>query len=103
MTNLTCKCLQTERVPGAEEGDAPRLARDLPPAELKERLTARIKTYAQRVYKRVSAKPITDRRVAGICQRENGFYIETVRLSSMSCQYQRSRMCPHFAPWSTYI
>lgn len=31
------------------------------------------------VYKRVLDKPITEQRVAGVCQRENSFYIDTVR------------------------
>ena len=31
------------------------------------------------VYKRVLEKPIMEERVAGICQRENSFYVDTVR------------------------
>jgi hypothetical protein len=31
------------------------------------------------VYKRVLDKPVTEKRVAGICQRENPFYVDTVR------------------------
>ncbi len=31
------------------------------------------------VYKRVLDKPIEEPRVAGICQRENSFYVDTVR------------------------
>lgn len=31
------------------------------------------------VYKRVLEKPVTEQRVAGICQRENSFYVDTVR------------------------
>jgi DNA polymerase epsilon subunit 1 len=42
-------------------------------------LTARLKKYCQRVYKRVLDKPIQDKREAGICMRENSFYIDTVR------------------------
>ena len=34
--------------------------------------------YSQKVYKRVLDKPVTQERVAGICQRENGFYVDTV-------------------------
>ena len=30
------------------------------------------------VYKRVLDKPVTEKRVAGICQRENSFYVDTV-------------------------
>jgi DNA polymerase epsilon subunit 1 len=71
--------VQVEKFPGATEDDPPRLGKDLLPAERKVLLTERIKTYAQRVYKRVSSKPVTDTRIAGVCQRENGFYIDTVR------------------------
>lgn len=42
-------------------------------------LTERLKKYTQRVYKRVLDKPVTELRVAGICQRENSFYVDTVR------------------------
>jgi hypothetical protein len=31
------------------------------------------------VYKRVLDKPVVEQRTAGICQRENAFYIDTVR------------------------
>lgn len=31
------------------------------------------------VYKRVLDKPVTEQRTAGICQRENSFYVDTVR------------------------
>ncbi len=33
----------------------------------------------QQVYKRVLDKPVVEKRTAGICQRENAFYIDTVR------------------------
>ena len=35
--------------------------------------------YSQKVYKRVLDKPITESKMAGICQRENGFYVDTVK------------------------
>lgn len=31
------------------------------------------------MYKRVLDKPVVEPRVAGICQRENSFYVDTVR------------------------
>ncbi len=31
------------------------------------------------MYKRVLDKPISEKRVAGICQRENPFYVDTVK------------------------
>lgn len=33
----------------------------------------------RKVYKRVLDKPTTEKRLAGICQRENSFYVDTVR------------------------
>eukprot|EP00963_Diacronema_lutheri_P012452 scaffold1758_cov333-Pavlova_lutheri.AAC.12 len=39
----------------------------------------RLKSYCQKVYKRVSNKPAVEQRVAGICQRENPFYVNTVQ------------------------
>lgn len=39
----------------------------------------RLKSYCQKVYKRVSNKPTVEQRVAGICQRENPFYVNTVQ------------------------
>ena len=39
----------------------------------------RLKTYCQKVYKRVLNKPESQVKEAGICQRENGFYYDTVR------------------------
>jgi hypothetical protein len=70
--------LQVERFPGASDEEPSRLGKDLPAEEHKAKLTERIKAYAQRVYKRVTSKPESDTRIAGICQRENSFYIDTV-------------------------
>ena len=71
--------MQVEKFPGPNPEDPPRLGSALPGDERKALLTERIKGYAQKVYKRVTSKPVTDTRTAGICQRENGFYIDTVR------------------------
>ncbi len=35
--------------------------------------------FTWQVYKRVLDKPTTEKRLAGICQRENSFYVDTVR------------------------
>eukprot|EP00892_Ulva_mutabilis_P006158 jgi/Ulvmu1/3914/UM018_0137.1 len=70
--------LELERFPAEEEGAPPVLGRDLKADKRAELLEARIKRYAQRVYKRVSAKPETAVRTAGVCQRENSFYVDTV-------------------------
>ncbi|KAH6814720.1 DNA polymerase epsilon catalytic subunit [Perilla frutescens var. frutescens] len=52
---------------------------DLPKAEQQLRLKERLKKYCQKAYKRVLNKPITELREAGICMRENPFYVDTVR------------------------
>ncbi|KAL8475241.1 hypothetical protein ACS0TY_031590 [Phlomoides rotata] len=52
---------------------------DLPKAEQQLKLKERLKKYCQKAYKRVLNKPITELREAGICMRENPFYVDTVR------------------------
>ncbi|XP_022862888.1 DNA polymerase epsilon catalytic subunit A-like [Olea europaea var. sylvestris] len=52
---------------------------DLPKAEQQMKLKERLKKYCQKAYKRVLNKPVTELREAGICMRENSFYIDTVR------------------------
>ena len=70
--------MQMEKFPAEEEGGRAVLGRDLPADRKAALLTERIKRYTQRVYKRVAAKPETAVKVAGVCQRENGFYVDTV-------------------------
>ncbi|KAG2442618.1 hypothetical protein HXX76_002703 [Chlamydomonas incerta] len=65
---------------GGEEGPGPaRTWAELSQEEQQKFLQERLKKYCQKVYKRVLDKPVTELRVAGICQRENAFYIDTVR------------------------
>ncbi|XP_020527261.1 DNA polymerase epsilon catalytic subunit A [Amborella trichopoda] len=52
---------------------------DLPKAEQQSKFRERLKKYCQKVYKRVIDKPATELREAGICMRENSFYVDTVR------------------------
>ncbi|OMO70162.1 hypothetical protein CCACVL1_19081 [Corchorus capsularis] len=52
---------------------------DLPKLEQQSKLKDRLKKYCQKVYKRVLDKPVTELREAGICMRENPFYVDTVR------------------------
>ncbi|KAJ9554747.1 hypothetical protein OSB04_009361 [Centaurea solstitialis] len=52
---------------------------DLPKAEQQLKLKDRLKKYCQKAYKRVLDKPVTEIREAGICMRENPFYVDTVR------------------------
>ncbi|CAJ1979167.1 unnamed protein product [Sphenostylis stenocarpa] len=52
---------------------------DLPKSDQQSRLRDRLKKYCQKAYKRVLNKPVTEVREAGICMRENPFYVDTVR------------------------
>ncbi|PIA58925.1 hypothetical protein AQUCO_00400052v1 [Aquilegia coerulea] len=52
---------------------------DLPKSEQQAKLKDRLKKYSQKAYKRVLDKPVTELREAGICMRENPFYVDTVR------------------------
>lgn len=72
-----------------EEAESGRFE-DLPLDEQALRITARVKTYCQKVYKRV--KDITvKKRVATVCQRENPFYVNTVRaFRDRRYQYKRA-------------
>ena len=64
---------------GGGGGDAPRSWAELSSEERQKALKDRLKRYCHKVYKRVLDKPVEERRVAGICQRENPFYVDTVR------------------------
>ncbi|EHA8586834.1 hypothetical protein COCNU_scaffold001050G000020 [Cocos nucifera] len=61
------------------EGQAIKPFLDLPKSEQQLKLKERLRKYCQKAYKRVLDKPITELREAGICMRENPFYVDTVR------------------------
>ncbi|KAG1663133.1 hypothetical protein FOA52_000655 [Chlamydomonas sp. UWO 241] len=71
--------LQSESFPPLEEGGDTRYWEDLEYEERQKAVKDRLKKYTQKVYKRVLDKPITQAREAGICQRENSMYVDTVR------------------------
>lgn len=71
--------LESEEFPPEEPGGDPRTWRDLKPDEKTQRTTTRLKQYTQKAYARVMDKPVTEERRAGICQRENSFYVDTVQ------------------------
>ncbi|KAK1354606.1 DNA polymerase epsilon catalytic subunit [Heracleum sosnowskyi] len=70
--------LESELVDGAD-GHPSKPFLDLPKVEQQLKLKDRLKKYCQKAYKRVLNKPITELRDAGICMRENPFYVDTVR------------------------
>ena len=65
--------------PGSAPGAPGRPFYALPPEERARMLKDRLKAYCQRVYKRVLDKPVAEVRTAGVCMRENDFYVGTVR------------------------
>ncbi|KAJ8768060.1 hypothetical protein K2173_021000 [Erythroxylum novogranatense] len=72
------KQLEYENIDGTDS-QLSRTFLDLPTAEQQLKLRERLKKYCQKAYKRVLDKPVTELREAGICMRENSFYIDTVR------------------------
>ncbi|XP_075636199.1 DNA polymerase epsilon catalytic subunit A-like [Castanea sativa] len=72
------KQIESEFVDGTG-GQLPKSFLDLPKTEQQLRLKERLKKYCQKAYKRVLDKPVTELREAGICMRENPFYVDTVR------------------------
>ncbi|XP_027348237.1 DNA polymerase epsilon catalytic subunit A-like [Abrus precatorius] len=72
------KQIESEFVDGSGEGLSKSFL-DLSKLEQQSRLKERLKKYCQKAYKRVLDKPVTELREAGICMRENPFYVDTVR------------------------
>ncbi|KAJ4724769.1 DNA polymerase epsilon catalytic subunit [Melia azedarach] len=72
------KQIESEFVDGTD-GHLSKSFLDLPKTEQQSRLKERLKKYCQKAYKRVLDKPVTELREAGICMRENSFYVDTVR------------------------
>ncbi|GAA0141587.1 DNA metabolism protein [Lithospermum erythrorhizon] len=70
--------LECEMIDGVD-GQSSKSFLDLPRAEQQLKLKERLKKYCQKAYKRVLDKPVTEVREAGICMRENPFYVDTVR------------------------
>ncbi|KAL8140374.1 hypothetical protein V2J09_006395 [Rumex salicifolius] len=52
---------------------------DLSKVDQQVKLKERLRKYCQKAYRRVLDKPSTELREAGVCMRENSFYIDTVR------------------------
>ena len=69
--------IHSETVVDAEDG-AVRSFADLSSNQQQERIKDRLKKYCQKAHRRVMNKSVTETRTAGICQRENDFYVGTV-------------------------
>ncbi|XAR60114.1 DNA-directed DNA polymerase [Bertholletia excelsa] len=70
--------IESELVDGGD-GQLSKSFLELPKMEQQSKLKERLKKYCQKAYKRVLEKPVTELREAGICMRENSFYVDTVR------------------------
>ncbi|CAD7699674.1 unnamed protein product [Ostreobium quekettii] len=71
--------LECQTFPPRQEGGKSRLFAELPQDQQSKLLKEKLTTYCRKVYKKVKNKPITETREAGICMKENSFYVDTVR------------------------
>ncbi|SZF01166.1 unnamed protein product [Blumeria hordei] len=76
--NMIKNSLENERFPGKWPNSPPRTFQDLTIAERTDLIRARLKTYSQKIYHKIRETKTIERE-AIICQRENPFYIDTVR------------------------
>lgn len=76
--NMIKHALNQEVFPGKKPHDAPRKFTDLSPAEQTALLHKRLGDYSRRVYKKTKETKV-ETRVSIVCQRENPFYVDTVR------------------------
>jgi DNA polymerase epsilon subunit 1 len=76
--NMIRHALENERFPGKGYNASPRTFQELPPDEQAALIRQRLQTYSQKVYHKIHDST-TIVREAIICQRENPFYVHTVR------------------------
>ncbi|KAL4229089.1 hypothetical protein ACF0H5_012128 [Mactra antiquata] len=70
--------LENEKFPGAEPGKEPRAFHELNKQEQAEIEKKRLAEYCRKAYKKTKVTKM-EQRTAMICQRENSFYVDTVR------------------------
>eukprot|EP00049_Salpingoeca_infusionum_P023474 m.12318 g.12318 ORF g.12318 m.12318 type:complete len:2363 (-) comp5819_c0_seq1:202-7290(-) len=70
--------LETELVPAEDPSEPPVPFYQLPPDIQAQRIKQRLHAYTRRVYKRTHDTK-TESRVSTVCERENSFYVDTVR------------------------
>ncbi|VFQ71569.1 unnamed protein product [Cuscuta campestris] len=71
--------LESETVEGID-GQSQKEFLDLPESEKQAKLKDRLKIYCRKTYKRVLNKPVVELREAGICMRENSFFVDAVHI-----------------------
>ncbi|XP_077998858.1 DNA polymerase epsilon catalytic subunit A-like [Glandiceps talaboti] len=70
--------LETERIPGLNPGDPPRVFHELGKEEQAAIEKKRLQEYCRKAYKKIHVTR-HERRQTTVCQRENSFYVDTVR------------------------
>ncbi|KAG9322756.1 hypothetical protein KVV02_007016 [Mortierella alpina] len=76
--NMIKNQLESERFPGKKAWDEPRTFHSLTEAEQSALITKRISDYSRRVYRKTHETKVMERE-AVVCQRENPFYVDTVK------------------------
>ncbi|KAJ2921503.1 hypothetical protein H1R20_g15588, partial [Candolleomyces eurysporus] len=76
--NMIKHALNQETFPGKKAHDAPRRFTDLSPSEQTALLHKRLGDYSRKVYTKTKETKV-ETRVSIVCQRENPFYVDTVR------------------------
>ncbi|KAF9904824.1 DNA polymerase epsilon catalytic subunit [Lobosporangium transversale] len=76
--NMIRNQLESERFPGIKPWDEPRAFHSLPGAEQAALITKRITEYSRKVYRKTHETKVMERE-AIVCQRENPFYVDTVK------------------------
>ncbi|KAG0251624.1 DNA polymerase epsilon catalytic subunit [Actinomortierella ambigua] len=76
--NMIRNQLESERFPGKNAWDEPRMFHALPEADQAALITKRIAEYSRKVYRKTHETKVLEKE-AIVCQRENPFYVDTVK------------------------
>ncbi|KAF9543309.1 DNA polymerase epsilon catalytic subunit [Mortierella hygrophila] len=76
--NMIRNQLESERFPGKKPWEEPRTFHSLTEAEQAALITKRIAEYSRKVYRKTHETKVMERE-AVVCQRENPFYVDTVK------------------------
>ncbi|KAG0248938.1 DNA polymerase epsilon catalytic subunit [Mortierella polycephala] len=76
--NMIRNQLESERFPGKKPWDEPRTFHSLLESEQAALITKRIAEYSRKVYRKTHETKVMERE-AIVCQRENSFYVDTVK------------------------
>jgi hypothetical protein len=88
--------LETEKFPPKFPGEAPRAYHQLTKQEQADLEKKRLNIYCRKVYKKVKVTKVEER-ITTICQKENSFYVDTVRA------FRDRRLSLWFCPYRSFI